>query len=152
MFKAFPWWAVIRDLCLFMVSSNRGFMLFMLSSNRGFMPIHAVIEYDLCYYSPSTPIHDLLEHKYQDKWLSERRSADCETTSLGVSHVSGLTLNMTGTHFNTVSDVYFQMYYIWFCMFFIKVLNNTYSQSLSGLGSTNYMSTSLACMWTRLNT
>lgn len=25
---------------------------------------------------PSTPIHDLLEHRYQDRWLAERRSAD----------------------------------------------------------------------------
>lgn len=25
---------------------------------------------------PSTPIHDLLEHRYQDRWLAEQRSAD----------------------------------------------------------------------------
>jgi len=25
---------------------------------------------------PSTPIHDLLEHKYQDRWLGDRRSAE----------------------------------------------------------------------------
>ena len=25
---------------------------------------------------PSTPVFDLLEHKYQDKWLAERRAAD----------------------------------------------------------------------------
>lgn len=25
---------------------------------------------------PSTPIHDLLEHKYQDRWLMERRNAE----------------------------------------------------------------------------
>lgn len=30
---------------------------------------------------PSTPIHDLLEHKYQDNWLQDRRSADMAAQS-----------------------------------------------------------------------
>lgn len=31
-----------------------------------------LIRYYLSLYRPSTPIYELLEHKYQDKWIAER--------------------------------------------------------------------------------